>query len=351
MKPAGLVRVLIVDDSVTARLSLRAALESDPGLCVVGEAENGEAALRLARALNPDIVLMDVYLRGENGLDVAAELMATTPCPILAVTAANPADPALVFRGMDVGVLEICLKPPAPDAPAYAEARRRLARLVTVLARVPVVRRFAPRREAARPVLAVEGTSALGVVLMGASTGGPPVVRAILELLPRPFPLPIALVHHMTAGFGRGFATWLGETTGHRVVVVERAVTLEPGVVYQAHDACHLHFTSATTLGPSDEPPVRHQRPSIDTLFLSAARLVRSPTAAVLLTGMGSDGAEGLLALRRAGAVTMVQEPSTCVVDSMPSEAIRLGAAGRALPPVEIAAALSQYSAAAMAKP
>lgn len=344
MKTPGLVRALIVDDSATARLSLRAALESDAGICVVGEADGRTEALRLARSLSPDIVLMDVYLRGHNGLDVAEELMATNACPILAVTAANPSDPALVFRGMDVGVLEIALKPPAPDDPGYPEARRQLTRLVKVLARVPVVHRSRRAPATPPPPLEVPPPSVPGLVLIGASTGGPPVVRAILELLPRPFPLPVALVQHMTAGFGEGFATWLGDMTRHPVVVVSRTETVEPGTVYVAHDSRHLQFTSPNTLAPSDAPPVRYQRPSIDVLFESAARLFRAPTAAVVLTGMGDDGAAGLLALRQAGAATMAQSPATCVVDSMPAEAINNGGAMRALSPVEIAAALQQHA-------
>lgn len=345
MKKPGLVRVLVVDDSVTARLALRAALESDPAVCVVGEAEDGPSALRQVKALSPDIVLMDVYLRGHNGLDVAAEVMATCAVPILAVTAANPSDPALVFRGMDVGVLEICVKPPAPDDPSYPEARRQLTRLVKVLAHVPVVHRAVKRRETVTPVPQRAPVNKVpGVVLLGASTGGPPVLRAILEQLSRPFSLPIVLVQHMTAGFGQGFATWLQDATKHQVRVVNRSESLEAGVVYLAHDARHLRFTSAQTLTPGDEPPVRHQRPSIDVTFASAAEHFPGAVAAAVLTGMGNDGAEGLRALQLAGANTYVQSAETCVVDSMPNEALKLSTSARVVSPGELAIALQQFA-------
>lgn len=343
MKTPGLVRALIVDDSVTARVALKGALAGDPGVLVVGEAETGDEALRLARRLAPDIVLMDVYLRGQSGLDVAAELMSTTPCPILAVTAANPSDPALVFRGMDVGVLDICLKPPAPTSPGYEDARRKLTRLVKVLAGVPVVTRTA-RTSSPTPPPRAEEPGAPGLVLLGASTGGPPVLREILSLLPAPFPLPVVVVQHLTAGFGAGFAAWLGEASGHPVTLVQRAETLAPGRVYIAADDRHARVAAQAVL-PDDAPPLRYQRPSVDVLFTSAADSYRGPVAAALLTGMGSDGAEGLLALRRAGALTLAQSPETCVVPSMPSEAIALGAAMQVLTPAAIAGALRQHAA------
>lgn len=347
MKTPGLVRALIVDDSVTARVALKAALASDPSVLVVGEAETGDEALRLARRLAPDIVLMDVYLRGQSGLDVAEELMRSAPCPILAVTAANPSDPALVFRGMDVGVLDICLKPPAPASAGYEDARRRLTRLVKVLAAVPVVTRTARPTSAPRP--APSEPQVPGLVLLGASTGGPPVLREILSLLPAPFPLPVVVVQHLTAGFGAGFAAWLGETSGHAVTLVKHAELLVPGRVYVADDDRHARVSAQVVL-PDDGPPLRYQRPSVDVLFTSVAQAFRGPVVAALLTGMGSDGAEGLLALRRAGAVTLAQSPETCVVPSMPSEAVALGAAEQVLPPAAIAGALRQHAASVAAR-
>ncbi|MDP1830101.1 MAG: chemotaxis protein CheB [Archangium sp.] len=348
MKHPGLIRALIVDDSRTARLSLRAVLESESGLCVVGEAETGDEALRLVQRLAPDIVLMDVYLKDQNGLDVAGELMSTHPCPILAVTAANPSDPALVFRGTDVGVLEIALKPPAPDHPGYDAARRQLVRLVRVLSQVPVVHRFAHRRTHAPTMTPPPTVKPLptvpGAVLLGASTGGPQALCAVLERVPAPHPLPIIVVQHMTKGFGPAFATWLQDMTRHKVVLVERPETLAAGVVYLAADDRHLVFTSSQTLAPDDGPVVRYQRPSADLLFESAARLFRGPMLGAVLSGMGDDGAAGLLSLRRAGATTVAQEPSTCVVDGMPGQAIKLGAAARVLKLEDLAAAMREHA-------
>jgi two-component system chemotaxis response regulator CheB len=342
------VRALVVDDSRTARLTLRAALESEPGITVVGEAADGAEALRLTQLLSPDVVLMDVYLEHQNGLDVAGELMATRPCPIIAVTAAHPTDPGLVFRSTDVGVLEIALKPPAPDHPDYEAARRHLVRLVRVLSQVPVVHRPTRRRPGSAPDAkgaASSLPSMAGVVLLGASTGGPQALSAILAGVPAPYPLPIVVVQHMTKGFGRGFAEWLQDTTRHKLVLVEQAEQLRPGVVLLAADDRHLAFTSPQTLCPDDGPLVRFQRPSIDVLFESAARWFRGKVLGAVLSGMGDDGAVGLLALRRAGAVTLAQEPSACVVGGMPAQAIKQGGAARVVGLEELAAAVRDHAA------
>jgi two-component system chemotaxis response regulator CheB len=180
--------------------------------------------------------------------------------------------------------------------------------------------------------------------VIGASTGGPPVLEAILKELPNPFPTPIAVVQHMTAGFNREFARWLSEVTGRRAVMVEEPVFMEPGVVYLATDDRHLVLTSRFELAPSDSNERRFQRPSVDVLFESAARHFGSQVAAVLLTGMGSDGIEGMAALKACGAFTLAQKPESCVVDSMPRGAIDREIVDVVADPAGIAAALTEHS-------
>ncbi len=184
-----------------------------------------------------------------------------------------------------------------------------------------------------------------GVVLLGASTGGPHALGAILMAVPAPHPLPIVVVQHMTKGFGGAFAAWLQSVTRHRVLLVERPEQLRPGVVYLAADDRHLAFTSPLTVAPEDGPVVRFQRPSIDVMFESSARHFRGKVLGALLTGMGGDGASGLLTLRRTGASTVAQEPATCVVDGMPTQAIKRGAAARVLTLEDIAAAVREHAA------
>ncbi|MCP4898219.1 MAG: response regulator, partial [bacterium] len=228
-----MISILVVDDSATARAALRQVIESDPQLMVVGEAESGDEALQAIERKRPNLVTMDVFLRRENGLDITEAIMARCPTPILIVTGGNVSDPALVFRAMEVGALDVCSKLPSPRSPNYPPARDRFVRLVKTLSQVPVVHRK-PRRmrttdhQIHRPTTPSSAPRLAnpGVLVIGASTGGPPVLGAILGQLPRPFPLPIAVAQHMAEGFVRGFADWLADETTLPVVCVEEAVSL-----------------------------------------------------------------------------------------------------------------------------
>jgi two-component system chemotaxis response regulator CheB len=331
------IRILIVDDSQTARAALSELFASDPELCVVGEAATKDETLRLIESTAPDIVTLDIYLTRESGIDVAAAIMARCARPILLITGVNPNDPQLIYRAMEAGALEVRPKPPGASQPGHAAARDRLIRLVKSLAKVPVVHRYQRARAGAptvaEKVQAPPPRSGRQVVLFGASTGGPPVLSALFEALPAPFPLPIVVVQHISPGFGEGLVQWLSQTTGHEICTVREPLTIEPGRVFFAADDRHLVFSSSTTITPDDSADSRFQRPSIDVLFESAARRIGANAVAVLMTGMGSDGARGLLALRQAGALTVAQRPETCTIDSMPRHAIDLKAAGVVLSP------------------
>jgi len=345
-------RVLIVDDSATARLALRMALESHPGLHVVAEAADQAEALATARRIRPDLVTMDVFLRRENGLDVAASIMAEAPCPILIVTGGDIAEPGLVYRALEVGALDICAKPPSPRHPRYQQHRDRLIRLVTSLAGVPVVRRRRSLTGPApdRPVITAprsgpRPTGSPALVVIGGSTGGPPVLRTILAALGPDLPVPILVVQHIAPGFTEGLAAWLGSTTGLPTTLVRATTRLEPGTVFLPADDSHMVIASRTSISSTDAPPRNHQRPSINTLFESAAATFGADTIAILLTGMGSDGAHGMAALHAAGALTLAQDPSTCAVDSMPRSAIARSAVTAVLTPEALAEAARNHLA------
>ena len=346
--------VVVVDDSASARLALRHALELDVSIRVVADASNATRAELAIREHRPDIVTMDVHLGSEDGIECAGRIMNACPTPILIVTGLDPKDPDLVFRAMQAGALEVFPKLPGPSSPAYSEGRTRLVRTVKALARVPVVtrhRRSAPATRAAstppapgsRRSTAIENGSPR-LVAIGASTGGPPVLHSLLSSLPAPFPVPIAIVQHICAGFTQGLATWLSTTTGHDVRVCENCDRLEPGRVYLGADARHLRVLSDAHLGPAGGAPRHLYRPAIDELFESAAQKLGPSVVAVLLTGMGSDGADGLRALREAGALTLAQSFETCVVDSMPRHAHSAGAVAHLLHPDEIGAMLRRIA-------
>ncbi|HKY34299.1 MAG TPA: chemotaxis protein CheB [Polyangiaceae bacterium] len=337
------VRVLIVDDSATARAAIRAALALDKYVVVAGEAVSGEEALRLVQRLRPDIVTMDLYLTGTAGIDVARAIMEECPTPILIVTAFHPTDPGLAFKAVAAGALDVCGKPPAPVNPEYRREQKRLVRLVRTLARVPVVRRHPARARAGTPAGFPRADSQprrRDLIAVGASTGGPPIVRDLLRALPAEFPLPVVVVQHMTTGFGESYSQWLAAETERKVVYVCDRATLAPSTVFVADDNRHLQVVKGRLLVCSDEAAINFQRPSIDLFFSSVARELGARAVAILLTGMGSDGADGLFALREAGALTIAQSPETCAVDSMPNSAIRQDAVALVLRPGAIAEAI-----------
>lgn len=349
-----MIKVLIVDDSATARLALRLALESDPGIRVVAEAAAHDDALEKARSSRPDLITMDVFLRRESGLDVAASIMAQIPCPILVVTGGDISEAGLVYRAIEAGALEVCAKPPSPRHPRYASSRDRLIRLVRLLAAVPVVKR---RSRSARPGPERQRGSSRGssssprpprsaarpeILLIGASTGGPPVLREIVAGLGNSFPLPVVVVQHIAPGFASSLASWLRSVGSLRVALVSSTTRLEPGTLYLPDDGIHVIVESRRAVSISTAPPRNHQRPSIDPLFESAASVYGAEAVGALLTGMGDDGVAGMVTLGQAGAYTIAQEPTSCAVDSMPANAIKKGAVAKILPPHAIAAEVAR---------
>lgn len=332
------VRILIIDDSPTARFALRHVIESEPDLEVVAEAAGGRDAMRAIAEHNPHLVTVDVHLEREDGIELAARIMEESPRPILIVTGVAAGAPELAFRALAAGALDVQPKLPGAWSREYAGERRRLIRTIKALARVPVVSR--KRRDTLAHVPTRRSRPGGGlprVILLGASTGGPAAIEQILVALPPPLPCPIVIGQHISHGFSDGLASWLSATARHPTLVCRSRTLLAPGTVYLAADDRHLVFVSPTELSPSDAAPREHQRPSIDMLFESAAEYVGCAALAVLLTGMGRDGAAGLLRLRSAGSRTFVQAPETCVVDGMPRAALELDAADQVLSLAEIA--------------
>ena len=339
-----MLRVLIVDDSATARLALRHAIEQDPQLIVVGEADNGADALALARRHRPDVITMDVIMRHENGIDAAAAIMSEAPCPIVIVTACDTSDARLAYRALQAGALDVLPKLPARQASDYGDRVRELQRLLRNVAQIPVVHRR--RTGAERPPPHAPGVRRLvaatpKVVVIGASTGGPVRVRELLAALPSTVPVPIALAQHIARGFGRGLAAWLADTTGKQTRYVDQRLRLMPGTVYVAPDDGDLAI-DGMLFGNPQPPCSAPGTPNVDVLFRSAAAALGPSVVAVLMTGMGSDGAAGARALHELGATTLVQEPSTCTVSAMPDAAIQAGAASAVLKPAEIPVALAR---------
>jgi two-component system chemotaxis response regulator CheB len=336
------VRVLVVDDSAVARELLTGLFNADPALQVVGLAADGEAAVAAAQRLLPDVITMDIHLPRLDGFAATRQIMQSCPTRIVMVTASSmPNDVAASFRTLESGALAVLAKPPGPGHPLFGDLARELVRTVKLMAEVKVVRRWAPFRGVPAPAT-TPAAADVRLVAIGASTGGPLVLKSILSLLRSNFSVPIVIVQHISPGFADGFAQWLAQDCGHTVRVAQHGDRAQPGVVYVAPDGAHTKLRAGGQILLSDEPPEHGLRPSVASLFRSVAHCYGAHAIGVLLTGMGRDGAQELKAMRDAGALTIAQDKASSIVYGMPAEAVRLDAADHVLDPPAIAATLNQ---------
>ena len=345
MKP---IRVVIVDDSPICRAQLRGILHADKALRVVGEAADGVRALETVSRKRPDLVTMDLRMPGADGLEVIERIMAENPVPILIVTGqATRRGREAVFEAIRRGALDLVEKP----AMGALDAERELRTRVKLLAQVPVVRHVAGRRARAEPRLRSVAPAApvspavrMPVVGIAASAGGPAAVVEVVSRLSRDFPACIALVQHLPVGYAHSFAQFLQTRTALAVRVVDNAVNLETGVVFVAPDRRHLVLASPHTLSPLDGDEVDGHCPSATVLFRSLAKVIGGSALGVILSGMGNDGARGLLELKQRGGLTIAQRQESCAVYGMPRAAAETGAAELLLDPAEIAEELRQVA-------
>ena len=337
-----MIRVLVVEDSPTARALIVSILSAEHDLHVVAEATTGTQAVELAQRLVPDLITMDVHMPEMDGLEATKQIMARSPRPIIIVSSAARNDEvALSLEATRAGALMVLPKPEGPGAPGFASESRQLVSMVRAMSQVKVVRRHGaappftalptPQSRPAYTLGAAAGGGAtpVRVVAIGASTGGPAALRTLLADMPAGFPVPILIVQHIANGFTQGLAQWLDGGTPLRVKVAELSERLAPATVYIAPDDRHLgiqldaYGDIRTVL--SSAPPVGAFRPSASFLFQSAAEVIGAAALAVILTGMGDDGVAGLLALKARGGRVIAQDEASSVIYGMPREALRAG--------------------------
>jgi len=337
------VRVLVVEDSLTVRRRIASALAADSELEVIGEAADGPRAIELCAALRPDVITLDLVLPGLDGVAVTEQVMAFHPTPIVVVSgASNRGEVLHTYDALAAGALDAIEKPDGTGDDATWD--NHLRRTVKTAARVKVITH--PR---ARLGAATHRTAGIArpirAIAIGASTGGPAALARVLHALPADLPVPILLVIHVASAFAAGAAEWLD---GQSKIPVRSAVHGEPlprrGVIVPAPDR-HLIVERDGTLRLDAGPPRHFCRPAVDPLFESVAQAMGADSVGCLLTGMGRDGAAGLLAMRRAGATTIAQDEATSVVWGMPREAVVLGAAERVLPLDSVATTLRELAA------
>jgi two-component system chemotaxis response regulator CheB len=339
------IRVLIVEDSAVVRELLRRIISADPRLEVVGMASSAEEALPLIRKLAPDVISLDIRLPGMNGFEATRLIMSERPTPIVVVSAAGAESEEmnLTMEALKAGAVSVVEKPPAATHEDYGNIAGHLCTQLAIMSQVRLVRQRTIAQPSPHPARATHagGYRVLGVA---ASTGGPNAMLQLLKGLGRDFPLPVVAVQHMTPNFVEGFGAWLASTTPFAVEIVNDRRSLLPGRLYLAPPGKHL-MADAYWAWTEERGPVCNHRPSAHVLFTSMARNIRDAAIGVLLTGMGDDGAEGLLEMRRAGAYTIAEHESTAVVYGMPAAAIRLGAVCEALPLPSIAPRILELAA------
>lgn len=383
------VRVLIVDDSSLARSFIREVLMTDERIEIIGEAANGAEALSLAEALNPDIISIDITMPVMDGLEAIEMIMAAHPAPILVVTDRGDADTA--FKAISKGALEVIKKPD------ISRDNKKFINTIVALSAIKVIRHIRRNKRLVPPVVtageqavqAEQGKKAdqseqgkkakqgrnlsppkqagkkqhqklnenLGdrgkafgsrskcpyeIAAIGSSTGGPRVLAAILSQLSADFPIPLLVAQHISTGFVKGLVSWLNMLTPLQVVEAVNKQQLEAGKVYFAPSEMHLSVLDRERISVLKKNPSDVFVPSVNLLLNSVAGVFKERSIGIILTGMGSDGASGLLNMFSQGAYTMAQDEKSSAVFGMPKEAVRMGGVKAVYPPGEITARLEQ---------
>jgi two-component system chemotaxis response regulator CheB len=329
-----MIRVLIVDDSALVRKALMVELSKHNDIEVVGTASDAYAARDKIAQLHPDVVTLDVEMPRMDGLTFLARLMKYYPLPVVIVSSLTPENSAAALKAFDLGAVEVISKPGSQySVPAEPGA---LARAIRAASRSRVRQVHATPKRPGLPAPLPPGYfgTTHKVLAIGASTGGTQAIEVVLRDLPATTPGTV-IVQHMPEQFTKAFAARLNTVCAMEVREARDGDNVVAGVALVAPGNWHMvlqHSGALYQVRIKDGPPVHHQRPSVDVLFHSVARNAGPNAVGVILTGMGADGARGLLAMHEAGAHTLAQDEKSCVVFGMPKEAIKLGAAETAVP-------------------
>jgi two-component system, chemotaxis family, protein-glutamate methylesterase/glutaminase len=337
------IRVLAVDDSAVVRVLYRELLGPAHGMELVATAPNADIARRKLLALDYDVVVLDIEMPGEDGLSLLQWLMQHHPVPVVVASSRSSRGAEQTMQALSLGAVEVVCKTAliGPEGESFASA------LVAAIRAAAVARRKVSRGVLSTPVIAPPAVRLRrgAIVVIGASTGGTEVLARLVASMPTDFP-PTLVVQHMPALYTRAFAQRLNTLGNVRVSEAQDGDMIGPGQVLIAPGGMQMRILPGAN-GPvariTADPPVNRHAPSVDVLFHSASEHYRQRVIAVLLTGMGNDGANGMLAVRTGGGHTIAQDEATSVVWGMPGEACKLNAAEAVLPPERMLARITQW--------
>jgi len=341
------IRILIVDDSMVSQKLYRHIIAADDRFEVVCVASNGQDAIDCVKKYSPDVVSMDINMPKMNGIEATRLIMQQNPVPIVISSSLyDPTQQEMAMQVLEAGAVAIMPKPFGPGHPGYNSTSRQWLRMLKSMSEVKVIRRKPFNKSSDnQPNFPESSTSNFGqkyptgnykVLVIGASAGGPESVKAILSQLDKSFPLPVLLVQHIDRHFSEGYRLWLQSYTNIPVLTATDNQPLKPAHVYLSPGDKHLVLKSEGMATLSNDLPARGHKPSVAHLFKSAAEIYGANTIAVILSGMGNDGAAELKLLRNLGALTFAQNEASCLVFGMPGEAVKMDAAVKVLPPDEI---------------
>ena len=335
------MRIAIVNDVPMATEALRRVLTSKPDYQIAWVAKDGEEAVRLCSADIPDLILMDLMMPRMDGAEACKIIMRQSPCAILVVTSTVGGHSSKVFEAMGWGALDAVNTPVltgATDERPGSELLGKIATIAKLIGKTKHNTPSAPKNHHPQK----EKDPGFPLIAIGASTGGPTALCNVLQALPRNLEAAIAIVQHVDEVFAPGLADWLARESSREVRVIHENDRPDASIVHLASTNDHLLLTPELTYTYAREPEKSFYRPSVDVFFQTIVRHWPGAAIGVLLTGMGDDGAKGLLAMKRAGWHTIAQDQATCIAYGMPKAAARLNAAVRILPLEEIGAAIAR---------
>jgi len=347
------IKVLIVDDSALIRSVLKEIIESHKDLKVVGAAPDPIVARELIKQLNPDVITLDVEMPRMDGLGFLEKLMRLRPMPVVMISSLTERGSDVTLRALELGAVDYISKPKLDISRGLQEYSQEIADKIRTAAKAHIKKSIAPdvqkslSADAVLPSLANRIASTEKLIIVGASTGGTEAIKDFLVKLPPDCP-GIAVTQHMPEAFTKSFANRLDSLCKISVKEAENGDRILPGHAFIAPGHSHLLVKRSGAnyvCELSDGPPVNRHRPSVDVLFRSAANVVGKNAIGVILTGMGKDGAAGMLEMKQAGAYNFAQDEASCVVFGMPKEAIASGGVDEIVPLQQMAAKVMGYLA------